>query len=171
MEKKTGAGDHVNVFSFLVNSSRAGSLVSSSSLGLGLGPGSSLHACAAQGASQRDWVTSTTTFSGSAPSSESEGGASCALASVRALKPAPNSCLWSLHPAHLCPGPISEARPTRAQSEPRARARAYDSAGQPRREEAPPSRSAPAGLRSSGFAHGAENPGTRARSVSHGGPR
>ena len=61
----------------------------------------------------RDRGSSTTTFSGSAPSQNQGGGASCALASVRALKPAPNSCLWSLHPPHLCPGPISEARPTR----------------------------------------------------------
>lgn len=45
-----------------------------------------------------------------------------------------------------------------------------DSSRQPRREEAPPSRPAPAGLRSCGFAPGAENPGaenpgTRARCV------
>lgn len=73
-------------------------------------------------------------------------------------------------PHTSAPDPFRRRGRGAAQSEPRARARAYDSACHPGREETPPSRPAPAGLQSSDYSLGAENAGTRALS-SHGGSR
>ena len=164
-----GAGNHVSVFAGPRNSS--GEPGNFPAL---FGPSprsdfSSAHALRRL-RSEEGPGSSTTASSGPASSSESRGKSLLRAPVVRALKPGrqllPPVLVRCFAPPHIpLPRTHFGGAADATWSEPRARARAYDSAGQLRREEAPPSRPAPADLPFSRYPVGTENAGTRARCV------